>query len=51
MRRIRQIIKKEVPIITWRPWKPVATKNSEPYTLSEMVNGVSMYSDTWRAVK
>lgn len=29
----------------------MATKNSEPYTLSEMVNGVSMYSDTCRAVK
>lgn len=51
MRRIRQTVRKEVPIITCRPWKPVATKNSEPYTLSEIVNGVSMYSDIWRAVK
>lgn len=29
----------------------MATKNNEPYTLSEIVNGVSMYSDACRAVK
>lgn len=46
MSRPRQIIKKVVPIMTWSPWNPVATKNREPYTLSEMVNGVSMYSDS-----
>lgn len=40
-----QIVRKVVPMITWRPWNPVATKNSEPYTLSEIVNGVSIYSD------
>lgn len=51
MSRSRQTIRKEVPIITCSPWNPVATKNSEPYTLSEMVKGVSWYSDTWRAVK
>lgn len=29
----------------------MATKNRDPYTLSEMVKGVSIYSDSWRAVK
>lgn len=49
--RPRQMIRNVVPIITCNPWNPVATKNSDPYTLSEIVNGVSMYSDSCRAVK
>lgn len=28
--RSKQIDKKEVPIRTWRPWNPVATKKVEP---------------------
>lgn len=39
-----------VPIITWRPWKPVAIKNVEPYTPSAIVNGASTYSNPCRAV-
>lgn len=41
MRRRRQTSKKEEPIITWRPWNPVATKKVEPYTLSAIENGAS----------
>lgn len=29
---------------TCKPWKPVATKNVDPYTLSAIVNGESKYS-------
>ena len=28
--RIKQTIKKEVPINTWRPWNPVVTKKEAP---------------------
>ena len=28
--RYKQIRRKEVPMITWRPWNPVATKKVEP---------------------
>lgn len=28
--RKRQISRKEDPIITWRPWNPVATKKVDP---------------------
>lgn len=34
-----------VPIITWIPWNPVATKNVDPYTESDMQNGASTYSN------
>lgn len=36
--------------MTWRPWKPVATKNTDPYTESAMQKEASMYSITWREV-
>lgn len=49
--RIKQTTKKEVPMITWRPWNPVATKNVVPYTESEILKGASQYSRAWRAVK
>lgn len=39
--RKKQTIKNVDPIITWRPWKPVATKKVEPYTPSEIVKGAS----------
>lgn len=40
-----------MPIITCRPWNPVAIKNVEPYTESANENGASKYSKPWRAVK
>lgn len=39
--RRRQTARKVEPIMTCRPWKPVATKNVEPYTPSAMVKGAS----------
>jgi len=38
------INRNNVPINTWVPWNPVATKKVEPYTLSAMVNIDSRYS-------
>lgn len=43
-RRSRQTRRKDDPIRTWRPWNPVATKKVDPYTLSAIVNGASLYS-------
>jgi hypothetical protein len=40
-----------VPIITCRPWNPVAMKNVDPYLESAIVNDASMYSYAWRIVK
>lgn len=51
IRRRRQINRKEDPMMTCRPWKPVATKKVAPYTLSAMENGASWYSIVCRAVK
>lgn len=42
--RVRHTLRKEDPMITWRPWNPVAMKNVEPYTLSDIMNDVSIYS-------
>lgn len=39
------------PIITCRPWKPVAIKKVDPYTLSLNPNEVSIYSVACRYVK
>lgn len=39
--RRRQADTKEDPMITWKPWNPVAMKKVEPYTPSAMENGVS----------
>ena len=33
--------RKVVPMITCKPWNPVATKKVEPYTPSAIVNGAS----------
>lgn len=49
--RNKQIIKNDVPIITWRPWNPVAIKNVEPYTESAIEKGDSKYSNDCRPVK
>ena len=45
--RNRLTNKKRVPMITWSPWNPVATKNVEPNTLSEIANETSIYSLAW----
>lgn len=47
----RQVNKKIVPIITCKPWNPVAIKNIEPYTESAIQKGASIYSSNWRLVK
>lgn len=39
--RTKHTKRKEDPISTWAPWNPVATKNVEPYTLSEILNAAS----------
>ena len=44
MARNRHTERKVVPISTWNPWNPVATKNVVPYTLSAIVKGASRYS-------
>ena len=44
------MLKKAVPTTTWKPWKPVAIKKTEPYTESAIENGASIYSKTWSAV-
>lgn len=49
--RNKQIIRNDVPINTWAPWNPVATKKVDPKTLSEIVNGAVIYSPAWRIVK
>lgn len=49
--RAKHTAKKVVPIITWRPWNPVAIKNVEPYTESANENGASMYSYPWSKLK
>jgi hypothetical protein len=49
--RSRQVVWKVVPIITCRPWKPLATKNVDPYAESAIVNGASKYAYACSAVK
>lgn len=49
--RIRHTSRNVEPINTWVPWNPVVTKIIEPYTLSAIVNDVSIYSLSWRIVK
>ncbi len=49
--RHRQTRRKVEPISTWRPCNPVATKKTDPYTLSAIVKGASLYSIAWRSVK
>ena len=51
MARNKQTNKKIVPIKTWSPWKPVATKNVVPNTLSLIENDLLMYSNNWKQVK
>lgn len=43
--------KNDVPIITCKPWNPVAIKKVEPYTESEIEKGDSKYSKAWSPVK
>lgn len=41
--------KKVDPMITWRPWNPVAIKKVEPNTESAIENGASIYSNPCKA--
>jgi len=50
-KRIKHTNKNDVPIITWKPWNPVARKKVVPYTESAIEKGASQYSKPWRAVK
>ena len=38
-------------MITCKPWNPVAIKNVDPYTASEILNLASQYSSAWSEVK
>jgi len=49
--RIKHTKRNEDPIKTWAPWNPVATKNVDPYTLSEILKDASAYSPAWSTVK
>lgn len=49
--RIKEIIKNDVPIITWIPWNPVVIKKVEPKILSLIENWDWIYSHLWRIVK
>ena len=43
--------KNKAPTITWKPWNPVITKNTDPYTESLIANIASLYSKAWRHIK
>jgi len=47
IRRAVHTIKNVVPMMTCRPWNPVATKNVDPYTESARENDASQYSRPW----
>jgi hypothetical protein len=51
LKRERETRRKIDPIITWRPWNPVAIKNVEPKDESDIEKGASMYSNPWKPVK
>jgi len=51
MVRIKQTNRNLDPINTCAPWKPVATKNVDPYTLSAILKEASMYSPACKIVK
>lgn len=38
LRRIREMIRNVVPMITWIPWKPVVIKKVDPKILSLIEN-------------
>src|ERR1700752_5189531 len=50
--RNQHTIRKHVPTITWKPWKPVARKHVEGYTPPPTnLNGAWEYSMAWHSVK
>jgi len=51
MIRYEVVVKNIVPMITCKPWNPVATKNVLPYDESEMENSACIYSMVWSIVK
>ncbi len=50
MNRKSDTVKKIEPMITCRPWNPVAMKNVDPKAESAMQNGASVYSNPWNSV-
>lgn len=48
--RNREIAKNVDPMITCSPWNPVAMKNLDPYTESDMEKWASLYSSHCRNV-
>jgi len=47
--RTKQNNKNIVPTVTWKPWKPVVTKNDEPYTFSFHLKVTPyLYSIPWQ---
>ena len=49
--RIKQTVKKIVPINTWNPWKPVAIKKVDPKIPSDIEKLAETYSKACNAVK
>lgn len=45
------MLNREVPIITWAPWNPVAMKKILPQRESLNLKDLSKYSPTWSRVK
>lgn len=50
MNRKSDTVKKIEPMITCKPWNPVAMKNVDPKAESAMQNGASVYSNPWNSV-
>jgi hypothetical protein len=50
MNRRRDTVRKIDPMITCRPWNPVAIKKVDPNAESAMQNGASVYSKPWNSV-
>jgi len=51
LNRVRETARKIDPMMTWRPWNPVAMKNVEPKDESAIANGASLYSNPWNKEK
>jgi len=51
LNRVRDTLRKTVPIITCNPWNPVAIKNVDPKDESAIENGASLYSNPWNKEK
>jgi len=49
--RVKETAKKIDPMITCKPWNPVAIKNVDPKDESAIENGASLYSNPWNKEK